>query len=310
MKPANPPTKHHFIPAFYLRSWERDTTAKLTEYSNHHNRKIAVKEVTAEATGYETRLYELKGYEPKLAQQVEETFFKQLDLWASQSLQMLKAQGHNAPWDGHSRSAWSRFILSLLTRCPEDIMMFREWWHEDFSKTDAVAELRYQAVRKLGDPETFSEYLASQPLAEKERHQFEVLYTLIDHESVGLTLNRMHWRVLETAPHAPSLLTSDRPVIRTLLAEKHAHVVLPIGPRSIWIGARDANFLEQTRLVDPVQLVKEINRQVVEGAKRYVWGADASHRRFVENRFGRNPQPRVIENVVGRRRAARSAGML
>ncbi|MCT7376327.1 DUF4238 domain-containing protein [Chelativorans salis] len=307
MTPANPPTKHHFIPAFYLRRWENNTTGKLTEYSNPYQRKIAVKPVTAERTGYEERLYELKGYEPTLAQQVEETFFKPVDTWASNSLDMLEAHGHYAPWDNQSRSAWSRFILSLLLRCPEDIAMFREWWHEDFSATDAEAEARYQAVREPSDPETFSEYLAGQPLAKKERHQFDVFYTLVDHENVGSTLNGMHWRVLQTVPHAPTLLTSDRPVIRTPLGAKDAHVVLPIGPRQIWIGGSDADFLEQVRLADPVRLVKEVNRQVVEGAKWYVWGADASHLRFVENRFGRNPQPRLMESVVARRRAAVAA---
>ena len=161
---ANPPTKHHFIPAFYLRRWENNATGKLTEYSNPFKRKIAVKPVTAEHTGYEERLYELKGYEAKLAQQVEDTFFKPVDTWASASLDLLEAHGHYAPWDNQSRSAWSRFILSLLLRCPEDIAMFREWWHEDFSATDAEAEARYQEVRGSGDPETFSDYLAGQPL--------------------------------------------------------------------------------------------------------------------------------------------------
>lgn len=81
-------------------------------------------------------------------------------------------------------------------------------------------------------------------------------------------------------------------------------MVLPIGPRLIWIGGSNADFIEQVRLADPVRLVKEVNRQIVEGAKRYVWGADARQLRFVENRFGRNPQPRVMESVVARRRAA------
>lgn len=307
MMPANPPTKHHYIPAFYLRRWEDNTTGKLIEYSNPYQHKIAVKPVTAERTGHQERLYELKGYEPELAQQVEETFFKPVDTEASDALNMLEAQGTYAPWDTDSRSAWSRFILSLLIRCPEDIVMFREWWHEDFSATDADAEKRYQAMRKPRDPETFSEYLAGRPLAEKERYQFNVFYRLVDHESVGSTLNGMHWRVHQIAPHAPTLLTSDRPVIRTLLGDKDAHVVLPIGPRLIWIGGSDADFLEKFRLADPVRLVKEINRQVVEGAKRYVWGTNARHLRFVENRFGRNPQPRVMEGVVAQRRAAVAA---
>ena len=110
---------------------------------------------------------------------------------------MLERHGHNAPWNSDSRSAWTRFILSLLLRCPEDIALFREWWHADFGQTDEAAEARYRAAREDGDPETFAEFLEGQPLSLKERYQYEVLFSLIDHAKVGGEMNDMHWRVLQ-----------------------------------------------------------------------------------------------------------------
>lgn len=71
-----------------------------------------------ERTGYQERLYEMKGYEPE--QQVEEKFFKVIDAWVFDALDMLEDRGHNASWTSHSRSAWTRFIPSLLLHCPED----------------------------------------------------------------------------------------------------------------------------------------------------------------------------------------------
>ncbi|MDQ0324579.1 hypothetical protein J2R99_000428 [Rhodopseudomonas julia] len=307
MVPTNPPTKHHFIPAFYLRGWQSDVTGKLTEYSNPYQRKVVIEEKTAESTGYEKRLYELKGYEPALAQQVETEFFSAVDNFASRALVRLKSDGTIAPCETSNRSAWSRFVMSLLLRCPEDIAMFRELWQDYFIFTDAESESRYQARRDPGDPDTLSEYLTGLPLAERERQQFEILCMLIDHEVVGATLNEMHWWVIQTVPDAPTLLTSDRPVICTALNDEDGHVILPLGPRLLWIGANDVAFIDQVRLGNPVGLVNEVNRQVVEGAKRYVWGADASQLRFVKDRFGRDPQPRHLESVVARRRAAMMA---
>ncbi|WP_018239457.1 DUF4238 domain-containing protein [Ensifer sp. BR816] len=302
MNLANPPTKHHYIPAFYLRRWRDPGDGKVTEFTKPY-KAIAVKRVTPEGTGYEERLYELRGYEPLLAQQVEERFFKPVDTWASNSLDLIERHGHQAPWTSHSRPAWTRFILSLLLRCPEDIEVFREWWHEDFSRTDEESEARYQSARGSDDPKTFSEYLAGQSLAKKERHQFEIFYSLVDDASVGGKINNMHWRILQTPARAPMLLTSDRPIIRTdSLAGAGGHIALPIGPRLLFIGSHDTNFLKSILKADQVALVKECNRQVVESAARFVYGLDESQRRFVENRFGKSPQPRLMESIVQRRR--------
>lgn len=297
---ANPPTKHHYIPAFYLRRWA--VGGKITEFTKPH-KSIVVKSISPERTGYKEELYSLRGYEPALAQQVEEAFFKPVDTWASDSLDLLERHGHHGPQDSHSRSSWTRFILSLLLRCPEDIAMFREWWHEDWSKTDDELEAQYRLSRQPDDPETYSDYLASMPISEIERHQFDIFYSLVDHVSVGGKINEMHWRVLQSPEHAPRYLTSDRPIIRTNgLSQNGGHLALPIGPRLLFIASHDIELLERVRNADQVALVKECNRQIVEGATRFVYGIDASQLRFIQNRFGRTPQPRLMEGIVERRR--------
>ena len=301
MKPANPPTKHHYIPAFYLKRWE--IGGKVTEFTRPW-KTIVAKQVSAEATGFEDRLYELEGYEPALAQQVEEKFFKAIDTWAHDALVLLEKHGHDGNWNSESRSAWSRFILSLLLRTPEDIRMFREWWRDDFGRTDEDAEARYRAARDDGDPETFAEFLENQPLSIKERYQYKVLFSLIDHENIGGEMNDMHWRLLQT-PTQPTLLTSDRPIVRTSSVRgPKAHLALPIGPRLLFVASPDTQFLRQVLRADQVRLVKEVNRQVVEGATRFVYGIDGSQRRFIENRFGKAPQPRLMENLIAMRTAA------
>ncbi|NEJ94344.1 DUF4238 domain-containing protein [Rhizobium leguminosarum] len=307
MKSDNPPIKHHYIPAFYLSRWA--DSGKVTEFAKVHDGKIAVKAKAPERTGYQERLYEMQGFEPELAQQVEEKYFKPIDTMAADALELLYKHGHAAPWTSKSRTAWTRFVLSLLLRCPEDIEAFRGWWHDDFGRTDPEGEERYRETRGPDDPATFAEYLDGQPLTVKEKYLFEVLNSLLEHDSVGTNINNMNWRVLETPASAPRLLTSDRPVIRSnsLKGEK-SHVALPIGPRLLWIASNDMRFLNDLRGIDQTRLVKECNRQVVEGAVRFVWSADESQTRFIEKRFGNQPQPRLIEHIIGRRRSVTARG--
>ena len=299
---ANPPTKHHYIPAFYLKRWE--IGGKVTEFSRPW-KTVVSKQVSAEATGFQDRLYELEGHEPAIAQQVEEKFFKAIDTCAHDALTLLEKHGHYANWSSHSRSAWSRFMLSLLLRTPEDICMFREWWREDFGQTGDGAEARYRAARENDDPETFADFLNNQPLAAKERYQYHVLFSLIRHEIICGDIDSMHWRVLQTPIEGPTLLTSDRPILRTNnIKGPQGHVALPIGPRLLFIASPDSQFLDQILRANHIGLVKKVNRQVVEGAVRFVYGVDESQCRFVKNRFGKAQQPRLMESLIAMRKTA------
>jgi Protein of unknown function (DUF4238) len=296
----NPPSKHHYVPAFYLRRWERQSDMKLTEFTKPFGSKIAAKPVGAMSTGFDQNLYSLEGYEPELAQQVEEQFFKPVDEEASTALVMLERFGHRAPWDSESRSAWTRFLLSLLLRCPEDIEALRGWWRsEGFGSPGPRAEARYARTRGPEHPERFSEFLQSQPVTMKERRLFQSLYNLIDNASVGTEINHMKWRILESPLAAPTFLTSDRPVIRTAsLHGAGAHIALPISPRLLFIATPDTGILDSVLKAHQIKLVKEINCQIVEGAQRFVYGCDDSQSRFIKNHFGVNPQPRLVEQIL------------
>lgn len=125
-------------------------------------------------------------------------YFKPVDTMAADALGMLYKQGHEAAWTAKSRAAWTRFMLSLLLRCPEDMKAVRDWWHDDFDRPSPEAERRYQRSRKPGDPDTFSQFLGTRPLSVKEAYMFKTLNTLLEHETVGTNINEMHWRVLET----------------------------------------------------------------------------------------------------------------
>jgi len=77
-------------------------------------------------TGGEDGLYELKGLPPEEAQRIETAFMKPLDTLANDALVMLESDDPRIRLDPKYRSAWSRFLMSLMMRMPTDISVLRE----------------------------------------------------------------------------------------------------------------------------------------------------------------------------------------
>ena len=302
MRPQNPPSDHHYIPAFYLRRWSNKVDKKVIQFTKDPMSRIVCTPRIAQNTGYETGLYSLKGYPSELAQQVEKNFFAPLDENASEALRMLEQHGHLANWNEDSRTAWTRFLLSLLLRCPADIKALGDYYQNQvFGNPGPIAEEKYRTSRGPDHPETFAEYLKDAPKSLKARSQFEGLCTLITDQKQVTEINQMEWRVLQSPVSAHSFLISDRPVIRSAsLSGQGAHIALPIGPRLLFIASPDSTFLTSVLHSDQVKLVKTTNRHIVEGAQRFVWSCDESQRRFIENHFGKKPQAWLLKDILGK----------
>jgi hypothetical protein len=74
----NPPRKHHYIPAFYLKQWA-GADKKVCEYKRAAPYKIVPHRRAPEGTGYERDLYRLDGAPAPVAQAFERTFLAALD---------------------------------------------------------------------------------------------------------------------------------------------------------------------------------------------------------------------------------------
>jgi hypothetical protein len=116
---ADKPKKHHYLPAFYLKRWTSED-GLLIEYSRPWKNELRDKRVHPNATGYVKGLYELRDLPPETAQQAEELFFKPADTHAADALDLLY-ENSMPTWQTRERSGWSRFLVSLLLRTPEEI---------------------------------------------------------------------------------------------------------------------------------------------------------------------------------------------
>jgi len=293
--------RHHYIPIFYTKRWATQSDGRLCQFSRPYGATVKPMRVSPAGTGYVDRLYELKGFEPTLAQQVEERFFKPVDDGAAQALELLERDGDNAQWTSRLRSAWTRFILSLLLRCPEDLEVFRAAYFRELQSSTPDWASRYDSIRSPDDPTTIEEYMAGQSEAWKSMAWFDAFRPLIDHEGIGRHINNMHWRVFEIPGNSRELMTSDRPVVRTnSLDHRDAHIALAIGPRRLFMAAKETELVDRVNRLSPKVAIEEYNQMVVEGACKFVYATNDVSLRFVQNRMARNPQRRLMQALAER----------
>lgn len=217
-----------------------------------------------------------------MAQSLETDFMQVLDRRAAESLALFE-EGSKTTWTNEEASNWTRFILSLLQRTPQEIEQYKKSYSEFMQHLDAHDEERYKAARWDGMPETLSEYIGQQR-ERTERGSLNLLRNLIEHPQLVQLINGMVWNTLETPNAEFEFLTSDRPVLMTAtLGEDNAYLILPIGPRRLFAAAKDHTTMTLLKNKDQTDFVRIINKQVVSHAVKYAYGSDTSQLRFVQN---------------------------
>jgi len=296
------PKKHHYIPAFYLKRWA-NTNDCLVEFSRPYRGIVKPLRRHPDATGYVDRLYEMRGVQAAQAQDLERLFMSPVDSRASEALEILERTDSTRSWNSGTRSAWSRFILSLLMRTPDDIEQLRRNISAEWTITTAAEEDQYAQARGPEFPFRFAEYLRDVEHIEIDKAVSRVSRSLIDHAKIGEIINNMRWLILETSNVDVELLTSDRPIlISATLREHDAYIIMPVGPHKIFAAVH--NEATAKRLVDQSirALVKSVNKLVVSHAVNYVYGRDDSQLRFIQKHMASRPQVSLLERL-GRARA-------
>jgi hypothetical protein len=272
--------KHHYVPCFYLRRWA-GSDGRVCEFSRPH-RVVVPRRTHPEGTAYEIDLYKDDALPTGFESWLEDYFFGRVDQLASDAHQLL-LKDQLALLTPGMRSAWSRFIISLLQRNPEKIAWLKERWKIEYARALEGIRAEYETRRQPADPETFDEF--------RDRVRMDMgarqLRGMIDLKQTGLVINMMAWHTVTFAGLRHPLLTSDRPVIMTNgLGYDHSHIVLPISPTQMFVAVRSSNTEKEIKAIPPVELAFRANDRIASQAMRFVYGIDDMQLRFVENRLG------------------------
>jgi hypothetical protein len=295
------PLRHHHLPVFYLKRWAGED-GRLCEFSRPHKEVIARRKYPAQ-TAYVERLYEMPGLPPEKAQQIEQGFMQLLDSQAAEALSALENDDPRMKTDSRLRSAWSRFIMSLLLRAPNDIAALKAGVMEEWLRAIPDLEAQYAAKRSPEDPATFAEYFMSRSPDEVARWAISLAPKLMDHSGIVALLNNMRWLVVRIASETGEFITSDRPVVMSwTLTEEHAYLFLPIGPKTLFIAVNDKETQRIVEARDPAERVEVTNQFVAGRAIKYVYALSDAPLEFVRQHMGTKQRKSLIEQLAERRR--------
>ena len=157
---------------------------------------------------------------------------------------------------------------------------------------------RYRASRREGDPETAYED-ALQQLPNELANAHKVLLTqLIDFEAIGQIIINMIWAMLDVSAAPNTLLTSDRPSIRSHgLGHPDCLLTVPLSPGRLFVAANDIRQLHKLAAQPPRETVASANRVVVMVAVRNVYGTNHAQLAFVD-KWLRRPNAAPIPGTI------------
>jgi Protein of unknown function (DUF4238) len=285
--------KHHYIPVFYSRGWA-GANGLVCEYSRPHD-AVKAKRVSPDGTGYVRGLYTVPKHDPSLSNYIERDFFRITDNAAACVLQKFRS-GQPIEWTIETRSAWSRFIISLMIRNPEYVAKVAAEVVGFFHPSSGAAA-KYREIRTPDDPETYEEFVAKagHPAG---RASALAMQTIIDSPAMGGRLNEMRWTIIGFKNETHSLLTSDRPIIMTNgLVKPNDHLAMPIGPRQLFLATNTMDTERAIMAMGARSVMGQVNERVTSQARRYVYGIDDSQLRFVRNRLGRRFHSTPLDTI-------------
>jgi hypothetical protein len=286
------PKKHHYIPVFYLKRWA-NPQGKVIEFSRPFGNQVKPQAKHPNATGYRERLYEMQGVPTEKAQDFEKNFMQPLDGLASQALALLENESND--WNSENRSAWSRFILSLLIRSPRDIESLKRQINGEILSESRSKDSLYKIHRSPSDPETFFEFFHEKESV--DRFSLKIAASLMDHSRIIEIFNNMIWITIDTDQSDYPLLTSDHPVLGAFELKEHdAYIILPIGPNKVFCAVH--NQETKRRIIENIRMLpRNVNKFVCRYAKNYVFESSDIQLSFIQKHMSTSPQLSVLERL-------------
>lgn len=294
---AEQPLYHHYLPSFYQARWVGDH-GKLRRFSKPYADKLVAKWVSPQVSGGEKGLYTDPSSVPERAQDAETGFMSPLDSTAAEALAALEQDDPRMRRDPQMRSAWSRFLMSLMMRMPDHLDTLETGLAEEWARRMPELETAYSKNKGPSDPPTFTDYMEARPPSEMRSWMVAVLPTLVDHDLIGGLLNNMHWFIRRIQGNA-EFLTSDRPIITWYeFAAPDSYIILSIGPKAAFCAVNNLETQCRIETCDPEQWVVGLNKSIAGAAKKFVFAQDDSMRDFIVDHFGTRQRTTLFEYLL------------
>jgi hypothetical protein len=247
--------------------------------------------------GYETDLYTADSSDLRIARYLEDRFFKITDSEGAKSLAFIERGQWNS-MDSKVRTGWTRFVLSLLQRTPNEMKVIFDVVSKYTESKRSTFEAHYESIRASAAWPTFEEYWADQLSETTARIWIQATQRNIDSKKLGQYINDLYWRVIEI--HGSfTLMTCDRPIVMTNgLDRPDGHLALPISPEKLFVAANNPQAVQFLDGSDSDNLAKSVNDRIVRQARRFCIATDDTHLKFFTKRFGEKLPSSPLDDLL------------
>lgn len=264
------PREHHFLPQFYTARWA--SGGSVVRYVRPRpNAPLHGKTVVPKAIGKKRDLYAYSaGTTEEDRQRLEMQYFQQIDDRAAKALQKIDT---DVPGSNIDKVGLVQFVLSLQHCSPSRIA---------YLKSELVGRMAGVADFNAHEP-------ANRTMIDD--HVNDLLSEMISSENmISMVANMKVFRIDVHSKH--KLLTCDLPLMMSQgIAQPQGFLMFPYAPHRLAIFAHDAKVAKAFSTQEPDILAKGLNDAVVRQAREFIVAADDCSKRFVENRFLKNPEP-------------------
>lgn len=271
---------------------------RLVEFSKPFNNIVKPKRVFPKQTAYTQNLYTLRGFPANIAAQVEQNFLQPLDSLAATVLRKLVSGISKTSLSDDEVLAWSRFLVSLMLRMPEDIDILRQRWREKLSEIS----LETRIVPPMKGTETshdlFSHSVANPPDEEIDEMVFNIFMDLTKSEKTGNHLRSMYWGIVEYKDLRCSLYLSDRPIVRlSALSAKNGAIIIPLSPHHLFVAANREIDLRRYLAMRNLKNIKDANQLIVSQTLKFSYASDDKCLRFMQNHLATSYDVRAMQGT-------------
>lgn len=285
--------RHHFLPEFYLKRWARED-GRLVEYKKPHGDTVKARRTHPKGTGFIFRLYAIEGLPDDVAHEMESGFLSPVD---SRAAQALSAMQEDTELSEAQRLAWAAFVATLLSRMPEDMELVKRIIRDLNQTVIPGFQPTFERLKPENETRTFQQ-MTDEVIERSSQRAVNFARRIMSNDRLIRGIAAMEWSILSSKNSDFEFLTSDRPVVYTnVLGNDQFHMVLPVGPRQVFIAAKMRQLIDQIRGAGENALVAATNTHVVGAAHNYVYGTDDRQLRFVQNRMGKAKVPTLIERL-------------
>lgn len=289
------PTRHHYLPEFYLKAWALRGT--VTEYSRQRS-GLVTQDRSPRATGFEKHLYSLKGEPDALTrEQVELGFMRKIDDAAARVLIKMTHEPRVQLTQSETE-AWAAFTTSMMFRTPARLAWFDEQIRNTPHEFTPQERVDYDVFRQPHHPSTLEDFYKDGSDDDLSTSRMGVMLSLIGSRAIGHRLAQMTWTIQRYDRLTHGLLTCDDPVVTSNgFDEGLSFVILPVGPRDLFIAARNDEAMAAFTTQRPRDVERAINDAIVAQAAKLVIGEQVSQASFIDRRLGKTP---ASEGYLGR----------